>query len=401
MRNVPAQVMAGYIREHIWSEYQRKGFSEREKTRKEELLCRILIQHKYDTYLGNILEEVDSVDYSLENVVRRSLNREAHYKGTLLAQDNTFQLLVRDYWEEMNDCSGNHLDIYYSESELEQRGRSTADKLLIRGRVTQYPAIYIWEYSMDQGFSIPVARLNNHELMDLFRGITDNIAKGCDLKQVVDSANQDVERIIKSKNASIEQEQIFTHKLLDACAKLQSNENYVRNTDENGRNTYIKHLLNTAGYMVDDQTLGGLSPTAKSAGEIDLKVYSSDGMPFTILEALNISTAHPCAWDRRNFRNHVNKLYAYDANGLERNYVIVYATTPDFGRFTQEVQKLIGSPGKCPYGEADQIGVAPIHTGFADISMVCSKYLRNDRETRLYILCVRMAEKKVTIPASK
>ena len=188
---------------------------------------------------------------------------------------------------------------------------------------------------------------------------------------------------------------------MDACVKLQNNENYVRNTDENGRNTYLRDLLTTAGYQVNDQSLSGLSPTAKSSGEVDLKVYDPDGRPFTIAESLNITAVHPCNWDRKNFRKHVNKLYTYDANGLPRNYVIVYATTPDFARFTEEVHKQIGSPNKCPYGEAELVGVKPIETGFSDLSMACAKYLRNGRETRLYVICVRLADKKADVSATK
>lgn len=394
LRNVPTNVIEGYIHDHVWSEYQRNGLSDSEKKQKEDLLKRVLIQQEYDFYLENILTTSNSKDYSLEHVVQRSFNRVARYKCTLLADDDTFRILVRDYWEEMNTCSGNYLDIYYSETELLQRGRSTADKLRIRARVKQYPAIYLWEYRMDEGISIPVGGLDSRELMDMFRMITDDIAKGQALTAVAESTNQIVELLLKAKNAAKEQEDVFTRQLLDACVKLQSNENYVRNTDENGRNTYIKHLLESAGYTVNDQTLGGLSPTAKSAGELDLKVYGSDGLPFAILEALNIIATHPCSWNRKNLREHINKLYAYDSNGLIRNYVLVYATTPDFRRFTEEVQKVVENAKKCPYGEANLVGVMPIDTGFTDIGMVCAKYLRNGSEIRLYILCVRMADKK-------
>lgn len=394
LRNVPANVIEGYIHDHVWSEYQRIGLSDSEKNKKEALLKRVLIQQEYSHYLENILTTSNAEDYSLERVVQRSFNRAARYKCTLLADDDSFRILVQDYWEEMNTCSGNHLDIYYSEAELAQRGRSTADKLRIRARVTQYPAIYLWEYGLDEGISIPVGGLDSRELMDLFKMITDDIAKGQALTTVVESATQIVGLFLKAKNAAKEQEDAFTRQLLDACTKLQTNENYVRNTDENGRNTYIKHLLESAGYTVNDQTLGGLSPTAKSAGELDLKVYGSDGLPFTILEALNITAAHPCSWNRKNLREHVNKLYAYDSNGLVRNYVIVYATTPEFGRFTEEVQKVIENEKKCPYGEAKLVGVMPFDTGFTDIGMVCAKYLRNGSEIRLYVLCVRMADKK-------
>ena len=396
LRNVPATVMEAYIHDYIWSEYQRNGLSAQSNGKKEALLRRVLIEQKYSDYLKNILMYADPEDYTLNAVARRSFGRYARYKCTLLAEDNSFRSLVHDHWEEMNSCSGDHLDIYYSEAELEQRGRATADKLHIRSRVSSYPAIYIWEYRLDAGFCIPVRGLDSHALMDLFRMITDDIAKGHELRAVVESANQAVDHILK--NTAMIYEENFTKALLDACAKLQTNENWVRNTDENGRNAYIKDLLETAGYRVSDQTLSGLSPTGKSAGELDLKVFTPDGQPFTILEALNITAKLPLSWDKEILRTHVNKLYRYDANGLARNYVIVYATAPLFGRFTNEVYQLLSSSTDCPYGNAELIDVVPMDTGCTDLSLACARYLRSGSEIRLYILCVRMSNKKSAIP---
>lgn len=391
LRNIPATVMEAYIHDYIWSEYQRNGLSARLNSEKEAVLRRVLIEQKYNDYLRNILMYADPEDYSLNAVVRRSFGRYARYKCTLLAEDDSFLALVRDHWEEMNSCSGDHLDIYYSEAELEQRGRATADKLNIRSRVSHYPAIYIWEYRLDAGFCIPVRGLDSHALMDLFKSITDDIAKGHDLREVVASANQAVERILK--NTAMVYEKTFTKVLLDVCTKLQTNENWVRNTDENGRNAYIKDLLETAGYRVSDQTLSGLSPTGKSAGELDLKVFDSDGQPFTILEALNIKVKFPFSWDKESLRTHVNKLYRYDANGLARNYVIVYATAHLFDRFANEVYQLISSSTDCPYGHAELVDVVPMDTGCTDLSLACAKYLRNGKEMRLYVICVRLADR--------
>lgn len=399
LRNVPAAVMESYIHDYIWSEYQRNGQSAQSNSKKEALLRRVLIEQKYSDYLRSILMYADPEDYSLNAVVRRSFGRNVRYKCTLLAEDDTFRTLVRDHWEEMNSCSGDHLDIYYSEAELEQRGRTTADKLNIRSRISGYPAIYIWEYSLDTGFCIPVRGLDSPALMELFRMITDDIAKGRKLSEVAESAIQAVNHILE--NTAMVYEEKFTKALLDACAKLQTNENWVRNTDENGRNAYLKDLLETGGYRVNDQTLSGLSPTGKSAGELDLKVFTPDGQPFTILEALNIQVKFPFSWDKESLRTHVNKLYQYDANGLARNYVVVYATGPSFGRFAAEVHRMLSSAEECPYGKAKLIDVVPIDTDCADLKLALATYYRNDMKTRLYVLCVRMAEKKAAPLAAK
>ncbi len=397
LRNIPADVMERYIHEYAWLEYRRNGLTDKEKNERETILCHALIQRKYDDYLGAILTESHMDFDSLDEIIHRSFNRTVRYKCTLLAEDDLFHILVRDYWEEMNSYSGDHLDIYYSESELEQKGWSTADKLCIRARVSQYPAIYLWEYALDKGVSISVGGLDCQELMELFKFIVDEIVKGHGLVEIGTAAMAAVNSTLKAKNTAKEMEHAFTMSLLNACAKLQSNENWVRNTDENGRNTYIKDILIASGYRVNDQTLSGLSPTGKSAGEIDLKIYGADDLPFTILEALNIKADHPCAWNRKYFRNHVNKLYTYDANGLSRNYLIIYATIPEFDRFTGEVIKHLSSSTKCPYGNAKFIDISSIETDFADLRLACARYLRNGKEIRLYVLCVKIEEKSSTL----
>lgn len=341
LRNIPVDVMERYVHEYIWLEYRRNGLTDKEKNEKETILCRALVQRQYDDYPGTILTESHVDCDSLDEILHRSFNRTVRYKCTLLAEDDSFHILVRDYWEEMNSYSGDHLDIYYSDSELVQKGWSTADKLRIRARISQYPAIYLWEYALDKGVSIPVGGLDSQELMELFKFIVDEIVKGHGLVEVGDAAMTAVNDTLKAKNTAKETEYAFTMSLLNACAKLQNNENWVRNTDENGRNTYIKDILTASGYRVNDQTLSGLSPTGKSAGEIDLKIYGADDLPFAILEALNVKADHPCGWNRKYFRDHINKLYTYDANGLSRNYLIIYATIPEFNRFTEEVIKHI------------------------------------------------------------
>lgn len=396
LRNIPVDVMERYVHEYIWLEYRRNGLTDKEKNEKEAILCRALVQRQYDDYLGTFLTESHIDCDSLDEILHRSFNRTVRYKCTLLAEDDSFHILVRDYWEEMNSYSGDHLDIYYSDSELVQKGWSTADKLRIRSRISQYPAIYLWEYALDKGISIPVGGLDSQELMELFKFIVDEIVKGHGLVEVGDAAITAMNSALMAKNIAKETEDAFTLSLLNACANLQSNESWVRNTDENGRNTYIKDILTASGYRVNDQTLSGLSPTGKSAGEIDLKIYGSDDLPFAILEALNIKAEHPCAWNRKYFRDHINKLYTYDANGLSRNYLIIYATLPDFDRFTGEVTKQLSSPKKCPYGKAEFIDVSSIETDFADLRLICARYLRNRKMIRLYVLCIRMSEESTT-----
>lgn len=392
LRNIPTDQMRQLIQQHVWQDYQRNGFTEEEKQRREALLVKVLIRQEHTDYLTSILESSPKAQ-SLEGIVSRSLKRTVRFKCTLLAQDNRFHTLVRDNWEEMNSYSGNHLDIYYSQEELTERGCTTADKLRIRNRVADYPAIYLWEYSMDAGIGIPVGGLDEKDLLDLIKGIVDEIVQKKSLVAVAEAARETVESMLRIKEDRLEPK--FTDSLVRACARLQTNENWVRNTDENGRNGFIRDILDAEGYRVSDQTLGGLSPTGRSAGEIDIKVYGEGGRGFAILEGLNLQSGILGSWDKQYFRDHVNKVYAYDSNGNPRNYIIVYATTPNISHLFNGVFEQLAKPEECPYGEAAFVDITTVDTACADLKMACARYLRNDREVRLYVLCVRMAEKRI------
>lgn len=393
LRNIPTEALRQLIQQHIWQEYQRGGFTEEEKQRREELLMKVLIRQEHADYLTAILEH-SSKAQSLEDIVSRSLQRTVRFKCTLLAEDNMFHTLVRNHWEEMNSYSGNHLDIYYSQEELDERGCTTADKLRIRERVVKFPAIYLWEYRLDAGVSIPVGGLDEKDLLKLIKGIVDEIVQKKSLDEVASTARKAVESMLRIKENLLEPK--FTDSLVSACAKLQNNENWVRNTDENGRNGFIKDILDAEGYRVSDQTLGGLSPTRKSAGEIDIKVYGENGRSFAILEGLNLQMGPLGGWNKPYFREHVNKVYAYDSSGNLRNYIIVYATTLNISRLANEIREQLAKPEECPYGNAKFLDITSVDTACTDLKMACARYLRNNQETRLYVLCVRMAEKKVS-----
>ncbi len=391
--SIPVNIMRDYIKHYVWEEYRSEGFSKKSAEKLEELLCRIMIKREYGDYLSSQLTSNDYIDYFTDTVVKRCFNRATRYKCTLLADDNSFCTLVHQYWKDLNEYSGEHLDIYYSEAELTQKGYTTADKLHIRENVSEYPAIYLWEYALNEGISIHVDGLNAYDLFDLFKIIVDEIVSNHSLLDIADTANNAVKSLILSKNLQKEKEEKLNQYLIKACADLQGNESWVRNTNENGRNTYLRDMLRAYGYAVSDQTLGGISPTGLSAGEIDLKIADEKGLPFAIVEALNIKTSitNPHQWNRKYFINHVDKLYGYDSNGLQRNYIIVYAETPEFDIFTSEVLQLVSNPKKCKYGDATFVSIESVETSYSDLSLSRAKYIRNKKEVQLYILCVRIA----------
>jgi len=112
--------------------------------------------------------------------------------------------------------------------------------------------------------------------------------------------------------------------LITATSQLQGIAKTIKE-DEDSRNGFIALLLNIQGYRAKDQTRWGRSASGKSAGEVDIKIESTDGRAETIIEAFNLKGLHCDTIDL-----HLQKVFAYDPNGLEHIFILVYAENKDF-----------------------------------------------------------------------
>ena len=134
----------------------------------------------------------------------------------------------------------------------------------------------------------------------------------------------------------------FENELVSCCIALQGNYLVKSKGDENDRNTYLRDMLKQSGkYIVHDQTLNGISPGGKTAGELDLKICISKGrgeQPLSVVEALNLSSIQS-----DYLKKHINKIYNYDTWGAKNNYLVVYANTKDFAQFCIKYQDFLRS----------------------------------------------------------
>lgn len=121
----------------------------------------------------------------------------------------------------------------------------------------------------------------------------------------------------------------FVDALIFSCIRLQANRIYRGNTLEDDRNTFISDLLDSGGYQTKDQTRQGKSYAGKLAGEIDILIKDSKGLPFTIIEALNLTYINTSYISK-----HLDKLFnKYDMAGFEFNFMVIYADVSNFGNF--------------------------------------------------------------------
>ncbi len=135
----------------------------------------------------------------------------------------------------------------------------------------------------------------------------------------------------------------FLQHIYNACIKLQANDFYkdkkvnskYKNVIEDVRNDYIRDLLKTSNYYVQDQTRQGQSEKKKSSGEVDIKVEFSE-MELTIVEAMNLYSV-----DKNYITKHINKVFKYDTLGNKENYILSYVRVVKFKEFWDKYKEMV------------------------------------------------------------
>lgn len=198
----------------------------------------------------------------------------------------------------------------------------------------------------------------------------------------VKKINRDI--FFKSIHNTESQANLFIRDLYLACIKLQSRKLFVDATEDE-RNDFITDLLETSGYCIKDQTRRGNSSKGKSSGEVDIYVEKS-GMPFTIIEALNLDSLNTSYLD-----THLDKIYSYDTTGNAFNVCLSYVKVSDFGLFWSKY---------CDHAKQHNYPVTLISSNinadkdypYSNIRFMTTTHNRSGRTTCLYHMCVKIQD---------
>lgn len=133
--------------------------------------------------------------------------------------------------------------------------------------------------------------------------------------------------IVDIKSQISEKIDAFLQSLLLSCIKLQSLDIY-KDASEDECNDFIAALLESRGFRIKDQTRRGTSGSGKASGELDIFVENNLGMPFTIIEAMNLDSLKT-----RYIDEHFEKIYKYDTLGNQFNVCLSYVRVNDFSSF--------------------------------------------------------------------
>jgi predicted transcriptional regulator len=184
----------------------------------------------------------------------------------------------------------------------------------------------------------------------------------------------------------VELEEQLLIDLVSACQHLQGRAKAI-NSDENSRNSIITLTLTAYqhGYTLHDQSLYGRSATGKSSGEVDIRFEDNAGNTISICEAFILKSLDTNVIDK-----HLTKIFGYDSNGLNRNYIVIYAESNRFidlwSRYLRHIQTI-----SFEYPLAEDIeDVSSQVSKCADIKVGLVKHERNGRFVEVYHIFVNM-----------
>lgn len=119
----------------------------------------------------------------------------------------------------------------------------------------------------------------------------------------------------------------YLEDVLYGCIQLQSLALYS-SAKEDDRNDIISKILESMGYRLKDQTRRGKSNNGKGSGEVDIFIQDEKGFPFSIIEALNLTSLNASY-----LNTHIDKIYKYDTTGNLVNICLSYVNIADFDVF--------------------------------------------------------------------
>lgn len=176
LKNIPSDVY-----EHLVDAY----VSERGKDINEK---RKLLRVYQQTGWKRFLEQAQKVIFNRRNpkdlnyVIKRYLSHAARYNCVILPLSDSesqkqFRMLISDYWDNLNDLSGDYLDIYYSESDLEKTGYDIADRLssLPEELKKSAPCLVLWKNNMKEAQAISIEGLSCDQVFSVVKEIVQDI----------------------------------------------------------------------------------------------------------------------------------------------------------------------------------------------------------------------------------
>lgn len=145
---------------------------------------------------------------SLGYIVDRYTNNRAAYKCIILplrAEAEAYkELMGPRYWYDLNDLSGDYLDIFYSQADYGKSGYAIANQLnfLPSALLKKVPSIVLWGSDMNRAQNISIDDLDNPDIFKVIRTIVEAIQQSKDITNIIEEANN-MAKELRDKNRPI------------------------------------------------------------------------------------------------------------------------------------------------------------------------------------------------------
>lgn len=137
-----------------------------------------------------------------EDIAERYFSKQPPFKCVLLPlsdkeSQKQYCSLIEDSWNDLNDLSGDYLDIYYSESDTGKSGYDIAKRIdsLPASLKTKVPCLIIWEDSINNARYISLDELSSKQIVVVISSIVDCIIKGENIQNIVKEVNEKVKEM--------------------------------------------------------------------------------------------------------------------------------------------------------------------------------------------------------------
>lgn len=166
----------------------------------------------YDTGWSTIIKRIQRLfsldqkhpERSFSDVIGRYLSKKAKYNCIILPladkeSSDQFRILVTKEWKNLNELSGDALDIFYSETDIGKTGYDIAMRLKSfpdRLKKTA-PSIILWKDSIEEAKVIPTGRLKAEQIYKVIETIVHQIGAENDINTIA----QEAEKTVKKQEA--------------------------------------------------------------------------------------------------------------------------------------------------------------------------------------------------------
>lgn len=171
---------------------------------------RHLLKSYRQTGWENLLEKIRVILHinktqrtkSLAGVAERYYSKCPRFKCILLPLSDKesqkhYRSLITDSWNDLNDLSGDYLDIYYSELDTGKSGYDIAKRInsLPISLKSKAPCLIIWDYNIHNAQYIPLDELNSIQIICVIRSVVNCIIEKNNLQDIVKEASEKVSEI--------------------------------------------------------------------------------------------------------------------------------------------------------------------------------------------------------------